>query len=216
LRERIDALPTDNDVVLKQEVDGAGISNKTYTTIKDITITTAIDENHTVPYAESANVVLTGKNKYRITFDGIEYILPCNSFFYYYETNTTKNEKGYGYIGKLSLYTTAIAGVCDEIYDVPFCLIYDTNTFDGIQIYTTDAGQHTIKIEEITLTKTNLPNSLIWDDELIPIRKKYSSTTSYHGISIGNNSLENARGTVAIGSANTVKNEFGVAIGLGN
>ena len=150
--------------------------------------------------------------KYRITYDNTEYILPGRTFFNIKEDG---HSKGYTFIGDLSLYTD-ISGVCFPIDEVPFCFVNEEEEFTGIQIYTTVAGEHNIKIERINLTKQEIPKSLIWDTEDPLIKEKRNSSTTYHGVSIGNNSLKSARGAMGIGFSNIVTNEFGVALGVGN
>ena len=137
----------------KDAIENAGIINKTYTTIKDIVVTTSTDSTHTIPYAESSNGGLFELYKYRITYDNTEYILPGRTFFNIKEDG---HSKGYTFIGDLSLYTD-ISGVCFPIDEVPFCFVNEEEEFTGIQIYTTVAGEHNIKIERINLTKQEIP-----------------------------------------------------------
>lgn len=213
-------LTTHQDIsgkVDKSAIDDAGITAVSYTILKDETVTTATDATHTYPYAGSSGGSLSPKYKYRVTVDGNEYILRAYEFFHYNYVGTVLNSaKGFTYLGNPELYIDNITGICTPIYDVPFCLIYESVQLAGIQIYTDSAGEHTIKIERINLTKKDLPYSLIFGDEEAIIKKQTSNATSYYGVSVGENSIESARGAMAMGFCNTVSNEFSSAIGVNN
>ena len=146
----ISDIPDISGKVDKSAIENSGITAKSYTTIKDITVTTATSGTHTIPYAESSGGSLTPRKKYKVTFNGTIYEFNAYDFFKFVSAGNTK---GYTYIGKLNLYEDNVAGVCNEIDNVPFCLVYNSAELSGIQIYTQTAGTYTIKIERIDYTK---------------------------------------------------------------
>lgn len=203
-----------SNYVSKESIENAGITQKTYTVIVDDSITTETDATHDVPYVYYGNSNINNEYKYRVTFDGVVGEYNARLFRTYYPQRGTK---GVEYIGDLSLYNPSeYSGALYPIDQVPFCIVHQTNEYDGLQIYTETSGSHTIKIERINYTLKTIPTSLIYGNEVAPIVKK-ESPSGYFGVSIGqSNSLENERSSVAIGGGNTISGQSGVAIGISN
>lgn len=212
LRERIDALPTDNDVVLKEEVDGAGISARTYTTKfgGQFSVTTAVTQDYIKPYARAS---ITGRiskaHMHRVTVNGTEYILRTRLWM------ETQNVKVYEYLGNIGLFVEDTSGIPGGTDDVPFVIISDFNNSNSIDVLTATAGTYTIKVEQINNTQKELPKSLIWGNNYVPIETNNNGGT-FNGFSIGVNELKNTRGTFAIGYWNKMTDEFSYAIGEKN
>lgn len=218
LRERIDALPTSEDLsdkVAKSEIDNAGISGYTYSTKfgGEFTVTTATTSGYSFPYARAAVTGIASKHKlHRVTVNGTEYILSPKLWF---KTTGTSDFKVYTYLGKLSLYVSNTTGVPGTADNVPFLIFFDINDKSSIDVITQTAGTYTIKIEEMTPTQKELPKSLIYGDNYVPIEKNNSGGT-YNGFSIGVNELKNTRGSIAIGYTNSLSHEYTKAFGEAN
>lgn len=184
---------------------------KIYTTILDTTITTVIDEEHNYPYTSYSNVTINEQYKYRITLNDI---VVESSVGIWYE-NRNNGVKGISFIGNPNLYNDKIPKVINSLPNQTFCLVYIGDLTDNyFQVYTSEAGKYNLKIERITYNKSQLPYSLIYGNDEAPIKRIYNNS-SYQSIDIGHNALI-SRGSVAIGSFNTVSKEFGVAIGMLN
>lgn len=194
------------------EFDGAGITARSYTTKfgGEFSVTTAVSQNYISPYARAS--VTGGFSKHythRVTINGTEYILPTRMWF----VNEQSGCKVYAYLGNLNLYISDISGVPEGTDNVPFVIIADLNNNSSIDVLTSDAGTYTIKVEQISYTGANLPKTLIYGDEYAPIEKNDSVNSTYNGFSIGVNELKSKRGTVAIGYANRINNQFSQAFG---
>ena len=203
-----------SDKVAKIEIDYAGISQYTYSTKfgGEFNVTTATTSGYSFPYARATVTGIPSKHKlHRVTVNGIEYILSPKLWF----QTTTTDFKVYTYLGKLSLYVSNTTGVPGTIDDVPFLIFFDINNNSSIDIITQTAGTYTIKIEEMTPIQKELPKSLIYGDNYIPIEKNNNGGT-YNGFSIGVNELKNTRGAIALGYTNVLSNEFTKALGEAN
>lgn len=200
--------------VTKQSIDNAGITNTTYTQKfgGEFSVTTVADEDHLKPYARAS---VTGRinkeNMHRVTFNGIEYILPCRLWF----EGNSGGFKVYEYLGNLSYYVSDISGVPGGTDNVPFLIVSDLNNSSSIDVFTSTAGTYTILVEQINYTKKQLPNTLIYGDNYAPITKHNNGGT-YNGFSIGVNELKNKRGTAVIGYVNHISNEFSYIVGTNN
>ena len=202
-----------NSYITKDSFDDAGIKSRSYTTILNETLTTVVTEGWNNPHATAATTYNFDKQyKYRVTFNGTEYILSCKLWWF-----TTNNDgfKVYEYLGNLGLYTS-ITGVTHDIDNTPFIIINDLNSNLGIDVLTEEAGTYTVKIERITYTKDLIPKSLIYNDDYYPIEHVNNGTSTFDSISIGVNTIINKRGSIAIGFCNTINNQFGTAIGTHN
>lgn len=201
----------------KSAIENAGITSTTYTTIKNITVTTSTSETHDIPYAESEGGNIIEKYKYRVTINETEYILDGRLFFKYTDNTSTSGSKGVTFVGNATLYFGNNSGVCFPIDDVPFCLVQMDLEFSGIQIYTETPGTYSIKLERINYTKKEIPEILIYGINEPPIYRKNNGESSYDGFSIGNmNALISSRNTIAIGSGNTISGDNSNALGVDN
>lgn len=213
-----------DDYVEKHEIDNAGISGESYSTVADTTtVTTSASQYHPNPYGtiSSTTDLINLRNYYRITFNGVEYILPSQEWF----INTsggdfTYSTKGLSFIGNLSYFGNA-TGFYDTLYDVPF-LISDAvltgeNTYaEGLYLFTNASTSATVKIELITYNFTKFPRVLLNGYSNLPIYQVVGSSFA-ESYNIGANNFPYRRGAVAIGRGNTVNtNNSCVLIGTGN
>lgn len=213
-----------DDYVEKQEIDNAGISGQSYSTVADTTtVTTSASQYHPNPYGtiSSTTDLINLRNYYRITFNGVEYILPSQEWF----INTSRGDfsystKGLCFVGNLSYFGNA-TGFYDTLYDVPFLIadavLTDENTVtEGLYLFTNTSTSATVKIEQITYNFTKFPRLLLNGYSTLPIYQVVGSSFA-ESYSIGANNFPYRRGAVAIGSGNTVNTNNGcVLIGTGN
>lgn len=217
-------LPSDIQVRYTSPMDNAnfipGIESETYEVLfgGEFTVTTATDATHDHPHAETG---ITGRLDkrylYRVTFDGVEYILPSQLVPY-------KRENAYStlaceYVGDVSLFRYQTTGLLNEELDVPFMIISDDEDNDGtdtIGVYTSVAGTYTILVEKVVFTFEEIPEALIYGNMHRPYQ--YSDGTSaYQIFSVGaNRILSPTRVAYAFGHCNTLSGDSSFAIGNGN
>ena len=141
-----------DDCVTKDSLDNAGIMARAYTTIMEETVTTASDETHLSPYKKATTTYDFDKRYlYRVTFDGMEYVLPCQLHWRNNSANTQIGYNIYEYIGNLSLYTS-VTGATNDILNVPFVFVNNVVSSNAIEVLTQTAGEHSVKIEKIINT----------------------------------------------------------------
>ena len=208
-----DIISNSSDVsnkVDKTALLNAGITATTYTTLFDgeFSVTTATDNDHTVPYAKSSKTGTLNKHKrHRVTFNGTEYILETriwylsNKFYYYL-----------GDISKIYAHPEYVPGGNDS--SLPFLITFDRDNSTSVEVWTTTAGTYTIKIEMINDTFKTLPIELMYGGAYPPILQSDNAYSTFNGYSIGVNALANKRGTIGIGYGNFITEDFGVALGL--
>lgn len=206
-----DKLTTDFSAVMSAISAKDDELTKSYTTVIDTTITTVDDGEHESPYATYANATVQETYRYRVTFDGVSSELGAGSWFVPTEQN---GHKGYEFLGNVSLYDSEAPNVEKNDSTKTYCIVHNSVEYSGLQILTTVAGSHTLKIEKVNYSKGKYPSTLIYGDEDEFIRRQGSST-SYKSIEIGNNASE-ARGTFSAGYYNKITGEFGGAIGVRN
>lgn len=180
---RAEAAATEATLAAEQiqtEFKGAGIHGETYTTVFDTaTAETSIHSNKEKPWVMlSATTGLIYKDaKYRITFDGIEYI--CAMQYWFIESYIAK---GVGFLGNASLWGD-VSGLTEEINNVPFLVTsnMDTGTTyeEGLYLFTETAGQHTVKIERVTYDYTKLPTELIYGRSREAVNVVDSGSSAY-------------------------------------
>lgn len=198
----------------KVALDDAGISARTYTELfgGEFSVTTATTSGYNSPYARASVTGRISKHyTHRVTVNGTEYVLRTRLWY----SASNGNIKVYEYLGNLGLYLSSTSGMPGGTDNVPFVIISDLNNSSSIDVLTSTAGTYTIKVEQIGKTQEELPKSLIWEDDYVPIEKSNNGGT-YNGFSIGVNELINTRGTVAFGYGNRIENEFGFALGEAN
>ena len=190
----------------KNSINNAGIHGETYTTVFDTaTAETSIHSNKEYPWVMlSATINLINADaKYRITFDGIEYIYAKQYWFI-----ESYIAKGVGFLGNASLWGD-VGGFTEEVHDAPFLITgnMDTGTTyeEGLYLFTETVGQHTVKIERITYDYTKLPTELVYGRSREAVNVVDNGSSAYFGYSIGSgNSLVNKRDTIAIGIHNII------------
>ena len=203
-----------SDFMNKSALDGTGITNKTYSTQAggEFTVTTVASNDYVSPHAApDITAYISKHNQYRVTFDGTQYTLKPHLWY----MTITNGTKCYTYLGNLGLIISDTSGVPGGTDNVPFAITYDYESDNKYEIWTQTAGSHTFLVEQISFSKTQLPASLIYGDEYVPIIKHNNGGT-YNGTSIGLNELNNTRGTFAMGYFNKVTHEFSIAIGISN
>lgn len=197
--------------------EGAGITNVTYTTLIDTTSVTTSQHDKTYPWAILSSVTadITHRYAYRITFDGVEYVINGELW-----RSSVRIGKGIGFIGNATLWGDT-DGFILKVYDVPFLITtgMDENgafTEANTYIFTPIAGTHTVKVELITYSFTQLPNVLLDGtiyDGLVVLQP---NTTSYSSYSIGGNAIITPRGNIAFGFYNTVSGNGARVFGNNN
>ena len=203
---------TDNaKSAIRQMIGSEDALTKSYNVLLDTTITTVDDGVHANPYATVSNLSLNLQYKYRVTFDGVASELNAGSW---YAITTGLNHKGYEFLGNISLYDSTVPDVIHNDSTMAYCILYLSTDFEGLQFFTTTAGNHTVKIERIAYSKSQYPDTLVYGNEEAPIRRHYNNS-SYESVELGSNATP-ARGAFAIGFFNTVTSEFGTAIGMRN
>ena len=208
-------IPDTSIYVTKESIDNAGITDRTYVTKYDGSITTALDSTYESPWCELPNV--DGRFAcmvYRVTFDNVIYELRAGLFNKYYN----KAAKGVEFIGDLSIYIDP-TGCLYEVYDVPFCIIDNAADYaDGLLVFSKIAGEHTLKLELELLNYNKLSPELLYGKSEPPILWKHNSSSSYFGVSVGSGSniLEQTRNVIAIGSGNKISADNGHAYGVDN
>lgn len=208
---------TDNldEKVDKVAINDAGIKSTTYTALfgGQFSVTTVSDSTHIKPFKRTSIKGRISKHYlYRVTFNETEYILSAKLWY----ESSNYSYKTYEYVGNLGLFISDTSGVPGEIDDVPFLIISDYDGESSIDVLTNTAGTYNIKVERIDQTKTDLPKSLIYGTEYVPILTNNLEGSTYNGFSIGVNELKNKRATIALGYANSVDGSFAVAIGGNN
>ena len=212
-----------NNRVEKESFQNAGIASISYTTIFD-TATVTTTQSSTYPSfhallmdGREASRLLEYDSDYRITIDNVEYILPAQGWYVYALKNNVHTSHDIVVIGNVSLWGSDI-GFYTEISDVPFFITPQTGEVEdyGIHLFTSEGGQHTVKIEKLTYNKTVFPNVLMYGGVNPPIYSMHDDPEfkDYNSLSIGGfNDLRAKRTTVAIGSKNIISSENGIALG---
>lgn len=204
---------------IETEFKGAGIHGETYTTVFDtVTAETSIHSNKEHPWVMlSATIDLINTDaKYRITFDGIEYIYAKQYWFI-----ESYIAKGVGFLGNASLWGD-VSGFTEEVHDAPFLITGnmdngDSSYTEGLYLFTETEGQHTVKIERITYDYTKLPTELVYGRSREAVNVVDNGTSSYFGYSIGTgNSLVSKRATFAIGCHNIISGDSSKTFGSEN
>lgn len=208
--------------VPKDSFNGAGIHDRTYVTeIDETSVVTEYTDLHPSYYAyvaERGDYLVRGK-MYRITLDGVEYIVPALRWFLSGSDGTDWYSKGVTFIGNLSLFCDA-SGFYGALPNVPFVITSLYSLFplvnEKIFLFTETEGEHTIKIERIDYDMTLVPNSLVYGNEIKPIYEKVHDTGNYTGICVGLNDMKNRKSTVAVGWNNTMNGQAGAIFGNDN
>lgn len=199
---------------IENEFDGAGIHDASYTTIFDTaTATTEIHSNKEYPWVKISDTEdqIEQNNFYRVTFDGVEYILNADMWY-----SDNRNGKSTTLLGNAT-YWGNIDGFIYPINDVPFLvtgLMSDGNTnTEGIFLFTEIEGTHTIKIERVVYDFTKLPPLLISGFPHLAVHLLNNGTSGYNGVSVGENIMKHTRSTFACGTENEISAQLGIAFG---
>lgn len=208
-----------NEASVDARLGGGGIFGKTYEPMFGgaFTVETAVDAGHgSHPYASTGIAGRIDKRYgYRVTFDGTEYVLPCQLLFYEY--GDPANIKVVEHLGNVGLYRSSMTGLLNDVYNVPFLVASDTeggSDPDTIRLYTKTAGSHTVLVERIVLDAAKVPATLIYGDEYVPFRNTHKLST-FEVFSVGCNKFpSNPRFAYAFGYGNSVSAEGAVAFGV--
>ncbi len=206
-----------NKKVDSTEFGGAGINSKTYTTLfgGEFTVTTATDADHEHPWARS-NVTgrLDKRYKYRVTFNGEQYILPSQLLTF--ATNDGSGVKVCEYLGDVSLYHISQDGTLNDTYSVGFLIVSDEDDALSIDIYTDVARDVVLSVERIETDVNVIGSELIYGDAYKPFRTNHVSST-YEMFSVGvNKMMETSKGGSAFGYNNSIDGNCGFAAGYNN
>lgn len=207
-----------NLFIKKESFEDAGITSKHYTLIDTETVTTVLGSVHPKPYAALSNGTLTRYAMYRVTFDGIEYELPC-----YLATLTLPDLStvaNMSFIGNPT-YFDGNDDYIGEYWDVPFLISDSVQTSagsnpvsNGPYIFTNTAQTVSISIEEIAYSGNTIPDYLIDGDEPDLVKQNEAEVRSS---SFGYNRIQRSiLGATAIGTGNKITGAYGTAIGTGN
>lgn len=206
-----------NLFIKKESFEDAGITSKTYTEIDSETVTTALGAVHPKPYATLSDGPLTEAKMYRVTIGNDEYELPCYTAVLAFPD-----------LNKVALMLfignpTYFDGNDDYIghyWDVPFLISNSVIASSGSEpvkngpyLFTSSAQTVEITIEEIAYTGKVVPGYLIDGGNPDLVEQNESDLRSS---SFGYNRIaRSTRGSAAIGTANKVTGNYGVAIGTG-
>ena len=203
----------------KFAINDTGIKSVEYESLYSFNVTTAASDDYISPYARVSDITgrLSKLYTYRITCNDTIYELPGELYVSATISGTSSVWKVNEYVGNISLYSNDTAAIGNKIRtDIPFCIIFDLNGSNSIDVFTTTASSYNFTIERKIIDYDELPKELIYGSAYSPFEFKNSETSTYSGISIGSNMLTNSRGTVAIGTGNKCSADFSFAIGNGN
>lgn len=211
---------------------GGGILHEEYVPLYGFSVTTAVTEDHgDHPFARSSVTGRLDKRyKYRVTVNGESYVLPSQLFDYTEITSSTGgfNIKVIEYLGNSSLFRLSDDGLLNEKYPaVPFLVVSDDEGSGYLDMYTKEAGDYTVIIEQVVPTFERILNSLIYGQEHVPFQTNSASSTyevfsvgvnrileaAKTAFALGNGNVLSAFGAFAAGSSNTVSGTDAVAIG---
>lgn len=222
--QAIDAL---NEAVASTEninyrFGGGGISSKTYESLYQFTVTTAVTAGHgEYPWADSTVTGRLDKRyKYEVAVNGVSYELPIQLFDYTEKTSALGgfNIKVIEYLGNASLFRLTDDYLLNEPFnDLPFLIVSDDKNSGKIEMYTKTAGSYTVVIKRIVATFEQFPNSLIYGSEHVPF-KTNNSSSAYDVFSVGANRIDTntARAAFALGNGNILTNFGAFAAGSSN
>lgn len=203
----------------KFAINDTGIKSVEYESLYSFNVTTDASDDYISPYARVSDITgrLSKLYTYRITCNDTIYELPGELYVSATISGTSSVWKVNEYVGNISLYSNDTAAIGNKIRtDIPFCIIFDLNGSNSIDVFTTTASSYNFTIERKIIDYDELPKELIYGSAYSPFEFKNSETSTYSGISIGSNMLTNSRGTVAIGTGNKCSADFSFAIGNGN
>ena len=202
----------------KESLGQAGIVNTTYTTILDTQTVTTVSQNTGFPLVKLSSTADLIKYSYtvRVTFDNVEYIVPCELW-----ASFIRGTNPVAFAGNATLWGTITGFVGEQNSDLPFLITsgidnYTNNRFvTGLYLFTPTAGSYSIKIELVQYTYSKLPSEVVCGQNHLPIYMLDSTGTGYT-ISAGPNIMQNLDDTIAIGLNNTVSASRAIAIGRNN
>lgn len=210
--------------VKKSEVENAGISSITYTTVlASTTVTTALATGYRYPSAVLSSSVPTGFSQahlYKITIGSAEKRMPCVLWF-------RKNNAGTGiqpieFVGNPSYMlaedVTSYFGHGDVDTTCGFCISARDIANDGarkLMLFTPTAGSYTVKIELENRDVTKFPPDLTFDNYNNPISEVANPNNS-NSVSVGSNYMKHKTGTTSVGSGNTNSGANSTSVGVFN
>ena len=195
-----------------------GITGLTYEPLfgGEFTVTTATDAEHEHPYANTGIIGFLDKRyAYRVTFDGVQYMLPPQIFATEYNDTWIT----YTYVGDISLYHKPMDGLLNDPQNVPFLITEHYGSGKNwLDVYTSVAGEHTFLIEGVDASYDRIPTDLIYGDVFAPFQytKDYDDR---QGLSFGANRLvttEHKPPMYAFGYCNVVSGQGACAVGMMN
>lgn len=213
-------LPIPGSEILKGDGNGGvepAISVIRYATIFDTEEVTTSVHDKTYPWAALSfqTTKLDLNHVYRVTFDGVPYIIRPSRWI-----SSVNNNKDINFIGQAELWGD-VDGYTGDSYDVPFLI---TNGMDasnaytyGNYLFTETAGTHTVKLERVDYSYSKLPPELIYGctQEVVKVLTGGVNTDNY-GYSFGHNIAKTKVAVLAVGHDNIVDASGAIAIGVKN
>lgn len=199
-----------------------GIESKTYETLfnGEFTVTTATDAEHEHPYSNTGiEGFLNKRYAYRITFDGVQYMLPPQTFATEYKDENNDTWTTYIYVGDISLYHKPMDGLLNEQQNVPFLITeHYSSGKDWLDVYTSVAGEHTFLIEGVNASYDRIQSDLIYGNVFTPFQY-LTDNNDRQGFSVGSNrfiTTNHKPPMYAFGYDNVVSGQGACAIGVLN
>lgn len=195
-----------------------GITGETYETLfgGEFTVTTATDAEHEHPWARSSVTGRLDKRyRYRVTFDGVQYVLPSQLFGI---TPSDVSVRVVEYVGDISLFRLPDDGLLNEPFEVPFLVVSEDDQYiEYVDVYTSEAGTHTVLVERQVVEFEKLLNDLMYGNAHAPFQWM-KPETKYDYFSVGANFILNSANATAfaLGIANVLSGSGVFATGWGN
>ena len=210
--------------VKKSEVENAGISSISYTTVlASTTVTTALATGYRYPSAVLKSSVPTGFSQaylYRITIGNTEKRMPC--VLWYRKNNAGTGIQPIEFIGNPSYMlaedVTSYFGHGAVDTTCGFCISARDIANDGarkLMLFTPTAGSYTVKIELENRDVTKFPPDLTFDYYNNPISEVANANQS-NSVSVGPNYMKHKTGTTSVGSGNTNSGANSTSVGVFN
>ncbi|MBQ3990398.1 MAG: hypothetical protein II630_06110, partial [Bacteroidales bacterium] len=210
--------------VKKSEVENAGISSITYTTVlASTTVTTALATGYRYPSAVLSSSVPNNFGQaylYRITINNTEKRMPCVLWFR--RNNAGNAMQPIEFIGNPSYMlaedVTSYYGHGDVDTTCGFCISARDIANDGARkllLFTPTAGSYTVKIELENRDVTKFPPDLTFDNYNNPI-SEVANRNDINSLSIGPNYMKNKTGTTSVGAGNMNSGVTSTSVGVLN
>lgn len=202
--------------------NASGIKSRVETQkVEDYEFETTVVEGRKSPYVKVNKVYDIDKNKeVRVVYDGEEYF--CNPFFWYWAEpdlpTAEQNPKYHHCIGNIGLLLQNPSDFGGDVRsDLPFLITYDREDDAKFEFYTTEAGEHTISIFEITKEYVLIPEELIFGTVHSPIRYIKNPNSKFVSVDLcGPNTFLDKQCNLAVGYGSKISSNYCISLGAGN